>query len=840
MNKKRILQTAAVMAAAGAIAFGTYAGAAETIGNPSTGRVCVHDPSIFKTEDGQYYVFGSHTAIAKSDDLIEWKQVNFDYSKGLNVPFYGTLTDTFEQPFTWAGYNDGDCLGGYAIWAPDIIWNPYYEWDDGTTGAYMMYTSESSTWRRSCISLIVSKDFEGPYTWKDTVVYSGFTMKESTDGNSSRDTKWDNDYLELKELTELGSENGGFDEVSDTWFMNGTEWNHNYAPNAIDPTIFFDRTGEKLYMVYGSWSGGIYLLEMDKTTGKPIYPGVDSVDEASGNYVDRYFGTHLAGGNHESGEGPYIVYDPETDYYYLYETYGGLAAAGGYNMRLFRSKEVTGPYLDARGGNAAESGNGNNAYGIKLMGNYAFADQVGKRAAGHNSAFVDDDGNRYLIYHQRFDMIPPSEGHEVRVHQQFLNEDNWPVTAVYEYCGEEPSNVEDSAVVGSYEFIDHGTDTTGDMIPTSLVTLTEDGSVEGTISGTWTKTDSQKGYDYLTIVTDGGVTYKGYFYAQHKEDKEQTPAMTFTAIGDNNECIWGSMADLEDDATVLKLAAATLNNMIPGVVNDDLDLVTELFGAEVVWTSENADLMDVDGIYHAPEEQEKLVLHATITKGEEQAVCDFKMRARPAAVEVLSYDFENEPAGAEFIGTAQIVSDEERGGNVLKIENEPGAQGVNYLKLPEDLFANIGKFGYTVSMWVKIGEKTFEHSALFEADAKGNYPMTRIEANLIARINANGYSDVLEGMLKTTGERSAWQHVAYTVSPEGIQVYLNGVLIGREEKDISECFKKKAGGIYDAVDVAIGSGHIWGDEDCQELLVDDVRIYNGVISTGIAREIASK
>ena len=87
-------------------------------------------------------------------------------------------------------------------------------------------------------------------------------------------------------------------------------WNHLYAPNAIDPNLFFDASGEKLYMSYGSWSGGLFLLELDPATGEAIYPGVDSTDEISGNFVDRYFGVHLAGGNHQSGEAPYIQYDP--------------------------------------------------------------------------------------------------------------------------------------------------------------------------------------------------------------------------------------------------------------------------------------------------------------------------------------------------------------------------------------------------------------------------------------------------------------------------------------------------------------------------------------------------
>jgi len=39
--------------------------------------------------------------------------------------------------------------------------------------------------------------------------------------------------------------------------------------NAIDPDIFFDATG-RLWLTYGSWLGGIRMVELDKTTGKPL------------------------------------------------------------------------------------------------------------------------------------------------------------------------------------------------------------------------------------------------------------------------------------------------------------------------------------------------------------------------------------------------------------------------------------------------------------------------------------------------------------------------------------------------------------------------------------------
>ncbi|MDO4336886.1 MAG: glycoside hydrolase family 43 protein [Eubacteriales bacterium] len=504
----------------------------------SISRVSVHDPSIIKEQNtGTYYVFGSHLASAKSDDLVNWEQICKDYEDVSDNPIYGNLQENFAESFRWAGFNDGDCVGGYAVWAPDVYWDDKYIWEDGSQGAYLMYYSASSSWKRSCIGLAVSKEIEGPYTYAATMIYSGFSREGGVDENSQIDTKWDNDYLNLKELTALGSENGGIDEVSEEWFSADGTYNHKYAPNAIDPTAVEDAEGN-LYLVYGSWSGGLFILEVDEETGLVIYPGVDSTDEESGNFTDRYYGTHIAGGKHQSGEGPFILYDEEAGYYYLYETYGSLTADGGYNMRMFRSENIYGPYVDAAGNNAADSGKVENSkYGVKLMGNYQFDGQRGYKSAGHNSALIDGDGQRYLIFHQRFN--EGSEYHEVRVRQQYLNEDGWPCTAVYENRNEAIANVEDAAVAGTYEYINHGKENSPNMLETGTLELKEDGSVSGAFEGTWSKADSGKGYDYVTVAMDTGLEFKGIFYEQTDDTGEKV--MTFSAIGSNNTCIWGSM-----------------------------------------------------------------------------------------------------------------------------------------------------------------------------------------------------------------------------------------------------------------------------------------------------------
>ena len=502
-------------------------------------RAVVHDPAIIQVE-GTYYIFGSHLAVAKSEDLINWKQISHtDYENPNTNPVFGNIRETFKESFKWAGYDDGDTAGGkYAVWAPDPFYNPDYIWADGNKGAFMLYYATSSTWRRSCIGFLISKRVDGDYIYGDTIIYSGFSNTGGVyyDGDKSkRDTTWSNDYLHIKKLMD----NGIIDNNLKTWkcFAKDGTWEAAYAPNAIDQTIFYDSDKNKLYMVYGSWSGGLFVLELDKATGKPIYPGKDGTDSISKNYVDRYFGIHIAGGNHMSGEGGYIRFDKSSGYYIFYETYGWLAATGGYNMRLFRSKNPQGPYVDPAGNQAQYNSADGDKYGVKLIGNYQFKNQPGYRSAGHNSALITDDGKYFLIYHQRFLDEAKGESFEVRVHEQFLNEDKWLVTAVYEYKNEKIKKYVAQEVIGSYEFINHGNVARdGAMLKTTRISLDKDGIVSGDEKGTWDMFDGDD-YTFVTL-TISNVKYKGVFYRQTNDNGEEK--MTFTAIGNNNLAIWGS------------------------------------------------------------------------------------------------------------------------------------------------------------------------------------------------------------------------------------------------------------------------------------------------------------
>ena len=78
------------------------------------------------------------------------------------------------------------------------------------------------------------------------------------------------------------------------------------------------------------------------------------------------------------------------------------------------------------------------------------------------------------------------------------------------------------------------------MISPQKIELCADGTVKGAMTGTWRKSQAEgKAYDYIRLSL-GGVIYKGYFFQQYNEESPAKKVMTFSAIGGNNTCLWGT------------------------------------------------------------------------------------------------------------------------------------------------------------------------------------------------------------------------------------------------------------------------------------------------------------
>ncbi len=458
----------------------------------------VHDPSIIEA-DGKYYIFGSHMTAAVSDDMRSWTELTDGYTDTNAV--YTDLANTASGEFDFTGASfsliptDDD---GYHIWAPDVIYNK-------AQGIYYMYYCVSSTFNASTICYATSENVEGPYTWQGSLIYSGLT----------------NETIKETDVLDYVSE----EYAAENYITEEDEYNFSEWPNAIDPSVFYDNDGN-MWMVYGSWSGGIFLLQIDEETGLVIHPDADSK-----NNVDAYYGKRLIGGNHKSIEGPFIIYN--SGYYYLFASFGSLEREGGYQIRVFRSETVNGNYVDMNGKAPDLKTKDNADYGLKLSGNYYLPGLTeAYMSTGGQSAMIGSDGKNYICYHTRFD--DGTEGHEPRVKQYFINEEGWPCILPYATDGETISETgyDISEVTGTYYIINQGTDISSDIAEPIMIELTEDGKVTGDAKGKWEMTD---GTYYMHIKADK-IEYSGVFCKM--KDEAGTDVMTFTAVG-KNASVWG-------------------------------------------------------------------------------------------------------------------------------------------------------------------------------------------------------------------------------------------------------------------------------------------------------------
>ena len=457
-------------------------------------RVSVHDPAVFVDKNGEYYIFGTHMTAASSKDLRFWKS----FAEGVNKEnkLFSNLFGGEEEAFKYCGKFNGR---EYAVWAPDVSYNPYLK-------KYVMYFCTSGSYIKSSINMATSDNVKGPYKYERTILSSGFDMNTVSECNV---------YEVLGKNADISrylKKNGGYNNLA---------W-----PNCIDPNTFHDKDG-RFFMVYGSWSGGIFLLEIDEKTGLPIHP-----KENEKAMVDTYFGKKLLGGGHKSIEGPFILYDDVTDYYYLFVSFGALTRDGGYQIRMFRAKKVDGPYVDMYGKTFRRVSH-HDPYGLKLVGNYTFPSlDEGYKAPGHNSCFKDEDGKIYMVYHQRFD--EDSEYHEPRVHQLLRTKSGWLTACPFATDGEMLSykDYQNVEVMGEYYLVEHGLDISNEVHKPLRVIFTIEGKIlrENVEIGHY-----EVGARANISVTVHDITYEGLVIQQN--DEAGNPTMCITGVGDN-QSIW--------------------------------------------------------------------------------------------------------------------------------------------------------------------------------------------------------------------------------------------------------------------------------------------------------------
>lgn len=144
--------------------------------------------------------------------------------------------------------------------------------------------------------------------------------------------------------------------------------------NAIDANLILD-ADEQPWLVFGSHWGGIKMILLDYETGKQ-----SSEDDTLYSLAARSIHPRAI-------EAPFMIY--RNHYYYLFVSFDQCCngAASTYNVRVGRSENITGPFVDRDGTAMMEDGGTQITFATKQY-----------RGPGHNAIF-HEDGQDYMVYH---------------------------------------------------------------------------------------------------------------------------------------------------------------------------------------------------------------------------------------------------------------------------------------------------------------------------------------------------------------------------------------------------------------------------------------------------------
>ncbi len=529
---------------------GTYTTDLSKLGNRY-----VHDAEIIygKGKDGKshYFCFSTDIGDARidagipiriSDDLVNWTCIGQVFNREEN---------NYPADFSQLNYDRSNSyITGFnytSLGASSNIWAPCVYDDTEKSGYYYLYYSCSNYGGRNS-NIAVAKSRYLDSGWEDCGIL----------------------------ITSRASDSEGY--------------------NAIDPSVLTDANG-RLYMIYGSWFYGINCVELD--TSNPA--ALKNPDDKGTRIAARYSQKNNLGGY--GVEGPTVIYNAETGYYYLFSSYDFLFYS--YNVRVGRSENITGPYVDSNGNpliydetspNGKSEGyvggqdlHGILNYGNKVVGGYSFNhDRYGGwQGTAHNAIFQGEDGNFYLTHNSRPTTTPNVTYMNLR--KVIFNDDGWPMVSPEQYAGETAKDSETvvkadltdgSGNAQDWEFITlHRTNNPEDFsnavgtfhVETSTTyRLKQDGTIlsvqtspdstvktEGAPCGRW----SFSGKNSLTIDlgdengTISGVVMYAWDYENWKE------SIVFTGITEDGVSIWGKKGISKAETPVLSVAASSANSI---------------------------------------------------------------------------------------------------------------------------------------------------------------------------------------------------------------------------------------------------------------------------------------
>lgn len=484
----------------------------------------VHDPSVMLAEDGYYYMYQTdasygnaheghgHFHCRRSKDLVNWEYLGATMEE---APAWAVekLNEYRNEMINAEGkkldpFKAEDISYGY--WAPVVR--------KVNNGLYRMYYSLVIDNYIKTGKKNTAENFDNSWTERAFI-----GLMETSNPASNQ---WEDKGMVVCSASDQPN------TEANGWGRRGTgDWDAYFKFNAIDPTYTITPEG-KHWLIYGSWHSGFAALEVNPSTGMPLTP-LAKPWTVEGNSIDSFGKLVATRGNStnrwQASEGPDVIYNPQTQKYYMFMAYGQLAVA--YNTRVVRADRPEGPYVDMQGNSATA--------GIEMLpvvtAPYKFSNSNGWVGISHCGIFDDGQGNWYYTSQGRFPVDVPGinasnaimMGH---VRSILWTEDGWPIVMPERYGAVPKVAIAKEELEGNWELIqmkptakNSTSDGNATQYESKVITLGADGKVTSEAWGndqTWSF-DAAK-----NMITIGN----NKIYIQREVDWEASPRVA-TIVG---------------------------------------------------------------------------------------------------------------------------------------------------------------------------------------------------------------------------------------------------------------------------------------------------------------------
>lgn len=484
----------------------------------------VHDPSVMLAEDGYYYMYQTdasygnaheghgHFHCRRSKDLVNWEYLGATMEE---APAWAVekLNEYRNEMINAEGKKLDPIKAediSYGYWAPVVR--------KVNNGLYRMYYSLVIDNYIKTGKKNTAKNFD--HSWTERAFIG---LMETSNPASNQ---WED-----KGMVVCSSSDKPNTEANG-WGRRGTgDWDAYFKFNAIDPTYTITPEG-KHWLIYGSWHSGFAALEVNPSTGMPLTP-LAKPWTVEGNTIESFgklVATRGTSSNRwQASEGPDVIYNPQTQKYYMFMAYGQLAVT--YNTRVVRADRPEGPYVDMQGNSATA---GKEMLPV-VTAPYKFSNSNGWVGISHCGIFDDGQGNWYYTSQGRFPVDVPGinasnaimMGH---VRSILWTEDGWPIVMPERYGAVPKVAIAKEELEGNWELIqmkptakNSTNDGNATQYESKVITLGADGKVTSEAWGndqTWSF-DAAK-----NMITIGS----NKIYIQREVDWEASPRVA-TIVG---------------------------------------------------------------------------------------------------------------------------------------------------------------------------------------------------------------------------------------------------------------------------------------------------------------------